>query len=115
MSTLNGEIVQLQLPVMLLQQVQETNILNKSLEQILIESIQLWLDNQRVNKAKVEMSSATQFLREIGLVMSREQQTKFVQSIKPQGELPLRAEVEAVLADFNPMLSEEIIAMRGER
>jgi len=57
-------------------------------------------------------------LRDAGLIMSSERQRAFAQAMiaaLPPGPTPTRAQVEAALAKLKVPLSEEIIAMRGER
>lgn len=112
------ETVQTQLPVILAQQVQQIIPSNKTLNQILIEAVQLWLNVQHQKTIKHEEEKALHFLRQSGLVMSQEKQSAFVQSIKTTLEIdekPNRVEVEAALSNFNPPLSEEIIVMREEK
>ncbi len=111
------ETVQIQLPVTLAQQIQQTKPSDKTVEQIFTEAVQLWLNVQQQKIIKTEAEKTLQFLRQSGLVMSQERQSAFAQSVKATletNEKPDRVEVEAALANFTPPLSEEIIAMREE-
>jgi len=112
------DMVQVQLPATLVQQVKQTAAADKALEQVLVEAVQMWLDNQHQKQIEAEAEQALSFLRKTGLVMNAERQHSFAQSIAALLEIdeePSRAEIEAALANLEPPLSEEIIMMRGKR
>lgn len=112
------ETIEVQLPAHLIRQVQQHIAPDEPIEQALAQAVQLWLDRQDQAVAPSEAEQALQFLRQSGLVMSAERQHALAQAIKSTldaTESLNRAELETVLAGLNPPLSEEIIAMRGER
>lgn len=109
------DTVQIHLPSTLAQQMQQTLPPDKTLDQIFVEAVQLWLTLQEQKTAKADADKALAYLRQTGLVMSQEQQSAFARSIKATletTEKPDRTQVEATLANFSPLLSEEIIALR---
>ena len=55
------ETVQIQLPTTLAQQIQQTMPLGKTLDQIFIEAIQLWLNIQQQRIVETEAEKTLQF------------------------------------------------------
>ena len=110
------ETVQIQLPLALVQQIQQEIPSDKALSQVIAEAIQMWLERRREGEG--ERGDALRTLRQAGVVMNSERQralAKAMMASLPLEEAPTRAQVEASLAKLKVPLSEEIIAMRGER
>lgn len=110
------ETVQVQLPLLLAQQIRAIAFSNEALNRVFAEAIQQWLANQREKQADRKVIIKT--LRDAGVIMSSERQRTFAQAMiaaLPPRPTPSRAQVEAGLAGLKVPLSEEIIAMRGER
>lgn len=110
------ETVQIQLPLALVQQYSKKCLHNEALSQVVAEAIQMWLE--RRSEGKGERGDALQALRQAGLVMDSERQRALAEAMMaplPLKEAPTRAQVEDSLAKLKVPLSEEIIAMRGER
>jgi hypothetical protein len=110
------ETVQIQLPLALVRQIQQEIPSDETLSQIIAEAIQMWLERRR--EGKDERGDALQTLRQAGVVMGSERQRALAEAMMaplPLKEAPTRARVEDSLAKLKVPLSEEIIAMRGER
>ncbi len=111
------ETVQIQLPPALLQQVHQEVSSAEALSLVVAEALQMWLEKR--SKMATEEEKALQTLRQAGLVMTSERQRAFAEGIMAtlprKGGTSTRAQVEASLAKLQIPLSEEIIAMRGER
>ncbi len=107
------ETIQIQLSPTLVQQIQWAAPSGKTLNQIVAEAIQMWLERQREEKNTQE--SVLQVLRQAGVVMTSERQRTLAKAMMAPlslEETPTRAQVEASLAKLKVPLSEEIIAMR---
>jgi len=110
------ETIQIQLPLALVQQIQQEMPSDEALSQVIADAIQMWLE--RRSEGKGEKRDALRTLRRAGLVMDSERQRALAEAMMaplPLKEAPTRAQVEASLAKLKVPLSEEIIAMRGER
>lgn len=110
------ETVQVQLPLLLAQQIRQIAFSNEALNGVFAEAIQQWLANRR--EKQVDRGKIIKTLRDAGAVMSSERQRTFAQAMiaaLSSRPTPTRAQVEAGLAGLKVPLSEEIIAMRGER
>jgi len=110
------ETVQVQLPMPLAQRVRQASRSGEALNRVVAEALEQWLDHEHEEKADREQILKT--LREAGLIMSSERQRAFAETMLnalPFRPAPNRERVEAALAKFQVPLSEEIIAMRGER
>jgi hypothetical protein len=107
---------QIDLPSTLVQKIQEKLTAPKSLNQVVAEAIEQWLE--REGRAETEKDKALRVLGQAGLVMSPEAQRAMAETLLarlPPHPKPTLAEVEAALAKVRVPLSEEILAMRGER
>ncbi len=110
------ETVQVQLPLSLAQRIRQIAQSRDALNRVVAEAVQQWLDNGR--EEKVDREKILKTLRDAGLIMSSERQRTFAQAMinaLPPRAIPTRAQVEAALAELKVPLSEEIIAMRGDR
>jgi Arc/MetJ-type ribon-helix-helix transcriptional regulator len=110
------ETVQIQLPHTLVQRIQQEVSSDETLNQVVAEAVQMWLERRQ--KGKVKKGEALQTLRQAGVVMSAEKQRASAEAMMaklPLEDTPSRLRVEASLAGLKVPLSEEIIAMRGER
>ena len=109
------ELVQVELPSDLLQQVRQEIPSEAALSQVVTEAIHMWLEKRLSERSKQER--ALQKLRDSGLVMTLEKQRTLADAmmspLRLGGKLG-REELEAVLARLKVPLSEEIIIMRGE-
>ncbi len=110
------ETVQIQLAPTLLQRLQQEISPNKPIGQIIAEAVQMWLEKRQEEKSNDER--VLQVLRHAGLIMTPERQRALAESIMSKlalKETPTLAQAEAALSKLKVPLSEEIIAMRGER
>ena len=110
------ETVQIQLPSALVQRIQQEISSDEALSQVVVEAIQIWLERRW--REKVKKGEVLQTLRQAGVVMVSERQRASAEAMMvlfPLEETPTRVQVEASLAKLKVPLSEEIIAMRGER
>lgn len=110
------ETVQIQLPLALVQQIQQEIPSDETLNQIIAEAIQMWLERRR--EGKDERENALRALRRAGVVMDSERQRALAEAMMaplPLKKAPTPVQVEASLSRLKVPLSEEIIAMRGER
>ena len=110
------ETVQVQLPLPLAQRIRQLAFPNEALNRVVAEAIQQWLANRQEEQADREKVLKT--LRDAGLIMSSARQRTLAQTMitaLPHRPTPARDQVEAALAKLKVPLSEEIIAMRGER
>ncbi|MEK7727291.1 MAG: hypothetical protein AAB354_02695 [candidate division KSB1 bacterium] len=110
------EMLQVQLPPMLAQRIRQALPTDEALNQFFAEAIQLRLEKQPEEKTHKE--ETVRLLRKAGLVMSAEKQRIMAETMRAKLSIspkPSLAEVEASLANFKIPLSEEILAMRGER
>jgi hypothetical protein len=110
------EAVQVHLPPELLQRVRQEVPSEEALDQVLAEAVQLWLEKRRAEKQ--QQAQGVQLLRQAGLAMEAHRQRALAEALlsplRPE-KPPSRDQVEAALARLKVPLSEEIIAMRGER
>jgi len=110
------EAVHIQLTPTLVQRIHQEVSSDESLSQIVAEAIQVWLEKRR--REKVKKWKILQTLRQAGVVMASERQCALAEAMMAPLSLkkaPSRAQVSASLAGLEIPLSEEIIAMRGER
>jgi len=110
------ETVQIQLPSTLVQRIQQEVSSDEALSQVVAEVIQMWLERQWEEKAG--KGKVLQTLRQAGAVMSPKRQRALAEAMMatlPMAKAPTRVQVEASLTGLRVPLSEEIIAMRGER
>ena len=110
------ETVQVQLPPKLVQRLRQELPADAALSQIVVEAVQMWLENRRIEKA--QKAQGLHILRQAGLAMDGARQRALADAIMPPlraEEVPSREQVEAALARLKVPLSEEIMAMRGER
>ena len=110
------ETVQIQLPLALVQQIQREIPSDEALSQVIAEAIQMWLERRR--EGRDERGDTLRTLRQAGVIMNSERQRALAEAMMaslPLKEAPTRARVETSLAKLKVPLSEEIIAMRGER
>lgn len=110
------ETVEIQLPDTLVQEIQQKVSSDEALSQVVVESLQMWLEQRR--KKKGEKGKALQALRQAGMVMDADRQRASAEAmivpLSGKGEIPTHAQVEASLAKMKVPLFEEIIAMRKE-
>ena len=107
--------VQIQLPPTLVRRIQQEVSSDEVLSQVVTEAIQMWLERRWEEKGR---KKALQALRRTGVIMASERQRNLAEIMMvalPMEEVPTRAQVEDSLATLKVPLSEEIIAMRGER
>lgn len=109
------ETVQVQLPLPLVQRINQALSSNETLNQIIAEAVQMWLTTRR--KEQVPNEQMSQLLREAGLAMSAEKQRALAEAMISKLDFkgtPTFSQVEPSLSKLKVPLSEEIIAMRGE-
>jgi len=109
------ETVQIQLPLPLLQRINQAISSKVTLNQIITEAVQMWLTTRHNEEAHNEKMS--QLLREAGLVMPPEKQHALAETMLNRLSFvgtPTFAQVESSLSKLKVPLSEEIISMRGE-
>lgn len=110
------ETFQVELPLSLAQRIRHVARSHDALNRVMVEALQNWLAHE--DEGKADRETVLKALRAAGLVMSSERQRAFAESMitmLPPRVPPSRTEVEAALAKLKVPLSEEIIAMRGER
>ena len=110
------EAVQVQLPSELVHRLRQEIASDEALNQVIVEAVQMWLDKRHTEKAQKER--ALRLLREAGLVMDETRQQALADAMMPTlraAEALSREQVEAALSRLKVPLSEELIAMRGER
>ncbi len=111
------ETIHIQLPPALLQQVrQKAESGETTTGQIFTEALQIWLERDK--KRRNKENNALNMLRKSGIVMSHDQQHRMAENIRKNLKISERSDseqVRAVLSKLRTPLSEEIIAMRGER
>lgn len=110
------ETIQIQLPPVLMQRLQQEAPSDETLSQVIAEAIQIWLERQQEKKTAKE--KALQKLRQAGVVMTAKRQHTLVESLLvplSMDKPPTHTQVQASLAKLKVPLSEEIIIMRGER
>jgi hypothetical protein len=110
------ETLQVQLPPTLAQRIRQAMPTAEALNQFFAEAVKLRLE--KLPEEKTEKEKTMPLLRKAGLVMSAEKQRSMAASMRAKLSVsspPSLAAVEASLAHFKIPLSEEIIAMRGER
>lgn len=108
--------IQIDLPTGLVERISEKLASRESLNKVVTEAIEMWLEKQEEQAAPRE--KALQVLRDAGLVMSPEAQRSMAAALMvglPPPEQVDRSEVEAALANLKVPLSDEILLMRGER
>lgn len=109
------EAIHVQLPPTLVQRIHQVS-LDEPLSQVVTEAIQMWLEKRW--REKVKKGKILQTLRPTGIVMASEKQRALAEAMMatlPLEKAPTRAQVTDSLASLKVPLSEEILAMRGER
>jgi hypothetical protein len=110
------ETVQVPVQSELWQRVRQEIPSEEALGQVLAEAVQLWLEKRRTEKRQHEQG--VQLLRHAGLAMEAPRQRALANALlsplRPE-RTQSRDQVEAALSRLKVPLSEEIIAMRGER
>lgn len=110
------ETIQIQLPTPLAQLIRREFPSSDTLSEIFTEAIRQWLERR---DERSEKEKALESLRTAGLVMPANEQRAFAEALLRT--LPRRtgttdlARVRASLSKLKVPLSEEILAMRGER
>ena len=110
------EAVQVQLPPELMQRLRREIASEEMLSQVIAEAVHMWLEKRRTEKAQKDQSLA--MLRDAGLAMDGARQRELADALIPPlrtEDMPSREQVEAILSRLQVPLSEEVIAMRGER
>lgn len=110
------ETVQVDLPSDLVARLRQEIASDEALSQIVAEAVQMWL--QQRHTEKVEKEQGLHLLRQAGLAMDGARQRALADAIIPPlraEDIPSREQVEAALARLKIPLSEDILAMRGER
>ncbi len=110
------EVVQVQLPSELLQRIRQEISSDEALSQVVEEAVQMWLDNRHTQKIQGE--KGLHVLRKAGMVMDASRQRALAEAIMPPLDsetAPDRDQVETALSRLKVPLSEDIMAMRGER
>ena len=110
------EAVQVPLPAEIVERLRQEIATDEALSQVVVEAVQMWLEQRHARKAKKEQG--LQMLRQAGLAMDGARQRALADAIRPplrEEEVPSREQVEASLARLKVPLSEDIVAMRGER
>ena len=110
------EAVQVQLPPELMQRLRQEIASEAMLSQVVAEAVHMWLEKRRTEKAQKDQSLA--MLRAAGLAMDGARQRELADALIPPlrtEDMPSREQVEAILSRLKVPLSEEVIAMRGER
>jgi hypothetical protein len=110
------EAVQVQLPSELVQRLRQEIPSDEALRQVVVEAVQLWLEKRRAEK--IQKARGLDILRQAGLVMEGGRQRGLADAMMPSlrtEQVPSREQVEAALARLKVPLSEDIMAMRGER
>lgn len=112
------EDVLVHLPSDLLQRVRQEIPSDEVLSQVVVEAVQLWLEKRQVHKDRAG-EEVLHVLRKAGLAMPSASQRALADAMMPQlssseGQ-PDREQVGTALSRLKVPLSEEIIAMRGER
>jgi hypothetical protein len=102
------EVVQIQLPLALVQRLRQ--------EVASEEALQMWLERRRAEK--VQQEASLRLLRNAGLAMDGARQRALADALMSSlsaGDMPGREQIEAILSQLKGPLSEEVMAMRGER
>src|SRR5215831_6009579 len=110
------EAVQIQLPSELVHRLRQEVASDEELHQVIVEAVQMWLDKRHAERAQKERG--LRLLREAGLVMDEPRQQALADAMMPTlraAEALSHEQVEAALSRLKVPLSEELIAMRGER
>jgi len=110
------ETLHVQLPPTLAQRIRQALPTDEALNQFFAEAIKLRLE--KLPEEKTDKEKTAPLLRKAGLVMPAEKQRIMAETMRAKlsaSPKPSLAEVEAALANFKIPLSEEILAMRGER
>ena len=110
------EVLQVELPPELVQRLRQAMATDEVLSQVIAEAVQMWL--QRRNAEQGQTERGLHVLRQAGLVMDGVRQRALAGAMRPARlteDEPTRAQVEAALSRLHMPLSEEILAMRGER
>ena len=110
------EVLQVELPRELVQRLRQEMAADDVLSQVIAEAVQLWLERRHAEKVQTERG--LHVLRQAGLVMDGARQRALADAMMPtrrsEGK-PSREQVEEALSRLKVPLSEEILAMRGER
>ena len=110
------DTIQIQLPRTLVQRFRQVVSSDEPLDQVVTDAIEAWLPKRRGEKTDSEKEIET--LRSAGVTMASERQQAMARSMIARlsvERIPSRTEVAALLSKLRVPLSEEIIAMRGER
>jgi hypothetical protein len=110
------EVLQVELPPELVQRLRQAMATDEVLSQVIAEAVQMWL--QRRHADQVQKERGLHVLRQAGLVMDGVRQRALAEAMRPtrrSEDEPTREQVEAALSRLQVPLSEEILAMRGER
>jgi hypothetical protein len=110
------EVVQVELPPELVQRLRQAMVTDDVLSQVVAEAVQMWLERRHAEKVQTERG--LHVLRQAGLVMDGTRQRALADAMRPTRrpeDEPSREQVEVALSRLKVPLSEEILAMRGER
>ena len=110
------EALHVHLPSDLAERLRQEIASDEALDQIVAEAVHMWLEQRRLEKVKKNQSLSV--LRQAGLVMDGVRQRALANAMMPPlraEDVPSREQVEAALAHLKVPLSEDIVAMRGER
>ena len=109
-------VVQVHLPSELVERLRQEMASDDALSQVVTEAVQLWLAQRHTEK--VQKAQGLHMLRQAGLAMESARQRALADALMPPmraEDAPSREQVEAALARLQVPLSEDILAMRGER
>lgn len=110
------ETVQVPLPPELVQRLQRELSAGLALSDVVAEALQLWLEKRQVEKR--QQARGLEALRRAGLAMEGTRQRALAEAMLPAlrpEDRPDRDQVEAALSRLTVPLSDDLIAMRGER
>ncbi|WP_089935407.1 hypothetical protein [Candidatus Entotheonella palauensis] len=110
------EALQVQLPSDLMRRLRQEMLSDETLSEAVEEAVLLWLDKRQAEKTQQERGLLA--LRQAGIVMDADRQRNLADAIMPHAgsdEPPDRDQTETALARLKVPLSEDILAMRGER
>jgi len=110
------EAVQVQLPSELVQRLRQEIASEEALSQVVAEAVQMWLERRHAEKVQKEVG--LRLLRDAGLAMDGARQRALADALMSSlsaGDMPSREQIKAILSQLKVPLSEEVMAMRGER
>jgi hypothetical protein len=110
------EVLQVELPPELVQRLRQEMAADDVLSQVIAEAVQMWLERRQAEQRQTERG--LHVLRQAGLVMDEARQRALADAMRPtrsSEDEPSREQVEVALSRLKVPLSEEILAMRGER